>query len=565
MNVTPRQILGIGCSNYGPLWRLLRQASVGGSPAEVVEAPFGQVFQTLLDHAPVMWKPAPEVTIVWTQPHRICPAFARLLAGEDVDSAEVMSEVDAFVDAVHVGAKRTNRLLVVPSWSLPSDYRGRGCADWTSPAGVFPTLAQMNLRLAEGLRRDRKILMLNSENWLQAAGARATDSKLWMMGKIPFGLKVFEEAAEDICAAILAARGLARKVLVLDLDDTLWGGIVGEEGWEGLRLGGGSPEGEAFTAFQDAIKTLQRSGVLLALCSKNEEQVALEAIDRHPEMRLRRDDFAAWRINWSDKAQNLRELADELNLDIGAFVFIDDSPAERARVREAWPQVMVPDWPADPSQYAPALRRLRCFDMPCITEEDRTRTQSYVAERHRREDRRCASTLEEWLARIEVRVVPSLLCGADLPRAAQLLNKTNQFNLTTRRMSEADLRNLAEGPDHRVFTFRVRDRYGEYGLTGLASLTIKGETASILDFVMSCRVMGRRVEQLMMQHVCHEASAAGCTVIRAQYIPTSRNGPCAAFLGEAGFRRCGGGTWERTLGRSGSAGERDGLMFAECP
>jgi len=532
--VATLRLVSIGCSNYAPLLRALRSATAGELDFDLLTAPYGQVFPTLLDGDGPLWTPPPDVTLVWTQPQNVLPSFRAVLDGDDVPWTTLEVEAAAFVAAIRSGATRTARVTLVTTWALPADYRGRGCADWTS-AGIAPTLARLNLTLAEAFRDQSQILLLDSGRWLQAAGSQAVDPKLWLMGKIPFGQRVFEEAAADIRAAVAGVMGQARKLLVLDLDNTLWGGIVGDDGWEALQLGGTSAVGESFVEFQRAIRSLQRRGVVLAICSKNEEAVALEALDRHPEMLLRRGDFAGWRINWQDKATNLKDLVTELNLGLNAVVFIDDSPSERARVREAWPDVLVPEWPSDPAQFARALRQMRCFDVPRVTAEDRERTQSYVAERQRREVQRSAESFEDWLGRLSLRVQAKLLDAADLPRATQLLNKTNQFNLTTRRLSEDELRAQAAQPQQRFYTYRVSDRFGDYGLTGLAGLELDGGVARLTDFVLSCRVMGRQVERAILGHLCAEAGRAGCRELVGRHVPTAKNRPCADFLAASGF------------------------------
>ena len=207
------------------------------------------------------------------------------------------------------------------------------------------------MRLADHAERDGRIVLLDSQRWLSAAGTASSNSKLWYMSKTPFHSTVFQEASSDILAAIAGIRGLNKKVLILDLDGTLWEGVVGDIGWERLTLGGHDPVGEAFADFQKELRRLVNRGVLLAIASKNEEATALEAIRRHPEMVLKLEDFAMWKINWHDKAANIADIMSSLNLGLDSAVFLDDSAFERARVREALPQVLVPELPADPMQY----------------------------------------------------------------------------------------------------------------------------------------------------------------------------------------------------------------------
>ena len=233
---------------------------------------------------------------------------------------------------------------------------------------------------------------------------------------------------------------------MLDLDNVLWGGVVGEVGWTGINLGGHDHVGEAFADFQRALKALAARGVQLALVSRNDEATALEAIDRHPEMQLRREDFAGWRINWEDKAQNIAGLLAELNLGDESAVFIDDSAIERERVRTAIPEVLVPEWPDDPARFREALGSLRCFDSPFLTEEDRRRTAMSAAERSRRcRVSTAVASVEDWLQSLDISVTVEMLSDGNLDRAVQLFNKTNQMNLATRRLSKPELASLGGG------------------------------------------------------------------------------------------------------------------------
>jgi FkbH-like protein len=264
--------------------------------------------------------------------------------------------------------------------------------------------------------------------------------------------------------------------------------------------------------------------------SKNEEQVALEAIRKHPEMVLKLEDFAGWRINWQDKVQNIIDLMTELNLGPQAAVFIDDNPAERARVKESLPEVLVPDWPEDPLFYPATLLSLRCFEMPSLSREDLSRTTMYLSENKRRELKKKVSSLAEWLKRLAIRVQVEKLHPANLQRAAQLLNKTNQMNLSTRRMSEAELMAWAEQEHHRLWTLRVSDKFGDAGLTGIISLEIQDRSVQIVDFILSCRVLGRKIEETMLATAIHQAQALGIENVYARYIPTPKNKPCLDFF-----------------------------------
>jgi FkbH-like protein len=252
-------------------------------------------------------------------------------------------------------------------------------------------------------------------------------------------------------------------------------------------------------------------------------------------MILREDDFVGWRINWTDKAQNIVDLAAELNLGLQSVVFIDDNPVERARVREALPEVYVPEWPVDKLQYPGAFAKLRCFDTPSISKEDLERTRLYAEERKRDQLQKQVGSMGDWLKSLELKVRAEPLSSANLTRAAQLLNKTNQLNLTTRRMTEAELLAWTREPNRAFWTVSVSDRFGDAGLTGLLSIEKQGDRVRIVDYVLSCRVMGRKVEETMVHMAVEAARSRSAAAVVAEYLPTAKNKPCLTFWLSSGF------------------------------
>jgi FkbH-like protein len=502
--------------------------------AQVTVAPYGQVYQTLTASDPG----SDATAIVWTQPHAVIDSFRRAREFEAADAEQAIVEVKAFAGAVAAFARRC-RYVFVPTWTQPVWDRGYGVLDARPGLGLADLLARMNLALADALSTEASVFVLDAARWTAAAGGRAFSSKLWYASKNPFAPTVFEEAAADFAAALDGLAGRARRVVILDLDDVLWGGIVGEVGWEGITLGGHDHVGEAFVDFQRALKALTRRGIQLAIASKNDESVALEVLDRHPEMELRRDDFAAWRINWSDKGENVAAILRDLNLGADAAVFIDDSAIERARVVEALPGVLAPEWPADPARYREALRALRCFDAPLMTDEDRARTRMYAAERARQTTLSTATSAESWLQLLDIRITAEPLSEPNLDRAAQLMNKTNQMNMATRRLSKQELQDWAAAADHLLVTFRVADRFGDYGLTGVVGLAFDRGAAHLTDFLLSCRVMGRRVEEAMICVALESCRTRGASTLIAEFTPTPRNGPCLEFFARSGLERAG--------------------------
>jgi FkbH-like protein len=495
----------------------------------VTSASFGQVFPALLQPR----SDPSHFALVWTSPEKILPAFEQALQGGKVDEDHLTSELDEFVHCLKQ-AQNHFRAIFVVSWTLPAHRRGNGLLSMRKH-GSRRLLLQLNLMLAEKLEDCPGIYLLDGQRWLDAGGKNSYSPKLWYLTKNPFAPQVLSAAARDLKTAISSVLGNSRKLLVVDLDNTLWGGVVGDLGWENLKVGGHDYVGEAFLDFQKAIKTLRNRGILLAIASKNEESVALEALTKHPEMLLRPEDFAARRINWNDKAANIAELAEELNLGLQSVVFIDDSPIERARVREALPEVYVPEWPADKTLFASTLGELDCFDSAYATAEDASRHSMYATEAQRKSSRASFSSAEEWMLSSRTVVKVEEFCDANRERIVQLLNKTNQMNLATRRLSSQELQHWLQADNRKLWAFRVSDRFGDSGLTGILSLEIQSGVAHIVDFVLSCRVMGRNVERVMVACAAQYCAAMGLEELRAQYLPTSKNKPCLAFWASSGF------------------------------
>ena len=342
----------------------------------------------------------------------------------------------------------------------------------------------------------------------------------------------------DLVGRVIAARqGRSYKCLVLDLDNTLWGGVIGDDGLDGIVLGQGSPMGEGFTAVQDYAKELARRGVILAVSSKNDEANAWEPFDKHPEMTLRRSDIASFRANWQDKASNIRAIAAELNIGLDSLVFLDDNPFERNLVREELPMVAVPEVPDDDPGRVPAvLADAGYFESLGITAEDLERTAQYQENRAREDLRASVTDMDGYLRALEMRMVWNRFDSVGQSRVVQLINKTNQFNLTTRRHNDSDV--AAIMADARAFGLQIRllDRFGDNGIIAIVigRLTEPG-TVTIDTWLMSCRVLGRGVERTTLNLVTAQALALGATRLIGEYVPTKKNGMVREHYTKLGF------------------------------
>jgi FkbH-like protein len=478
--------------------------------------------------------PGGDIAVVWTRPEAVSAAYAAWVSRGSGRVDDVLIEVDHFASRVGSLRDRFAHLIVI-GWMPPALNEAFASLAMRDGCGLSNLTMRMNLRLAECLGSIPGALLLDAGGWRHVERS-PEEAKLWYAAKVPYRTEVFRRAARQVKSSLHAARGRSRKLIVLDLDDTLWGGLVGEVGPAGLRLGGHDAVGEAFVDFQRTLRSLKERGLLLAVASKNDAAVAMEALEHHPEMVLRRSDFAACRINWDDKAANIAGICDELNIGLHSTVFIDDSPVERARVSESLPEVLVPEWPASPLLYVDRLISLGCFDTVLLTDEDRARSELYARERLR-SAARAGLPLDEWVRRLDLRVDVEILNERNFPRAVQLLNKTNQMNLSTRRLDQGQLTAWLRSGHRRIWTFRVGDRFGDAGLTGLASVDIVGRTAVLTDFVLSCRVFGRRVESAMLATAVEWARETGALEMVAEFRPTSKNGPCLAFLERSGLEQ----------------------------
>jgi FkbH-like protein len=362
------------------------------------------------------------------------------------------------------------------------------------------------------------------------------DVTRWLQAKQEIAPGVAPLFGELVVRTIAARLGMARKCLVLDLDNTLWGGVIGEDGLEGVVLGQGSASGEAHLQLQHYARALRERGVLLAVCSKNEAAIAESAFQHHPEMVLRRSDFASFVANWSDKADNLRKIAKELNIGLDSLVFVDDNPAERARIREALPMVAVPEMPHDPAYYVRVLAEAGYFDAASLTAEDIERAGQYAANAEREELREQSDSLEGFLRNLEM----SANCGTfepgDLPRITQLINKTNQFNTTTKRYSLKEVKAIMSAPENITLQFRLFDRLGDNGLVStIIILPVGNGVFEIDNWVMSCRVFGRGLEYEAMNTAVDAVRKRGGCRLKATYIPTAKNGVIKDLFSRLGF------------------------------
>jgi FkbH-like protein len=513
------------------------QAFFDGWRLEPFFGQFNQFAQEILDPAGEFYRTAPQLTLLALRLEELDPAILEPWPADDTEperrAGQLLQTLDTWLALI---GQRTSSLVLLSNFLVPS-VPPEGLAGTQQSSGVVARVRRLNDRLLELVGRHAHATLFDLELFAAEIGkARLCDPLQWHRMRNPFRLSAYPAYAGALMRHVRGALGRRRKCLVLDLDNTLWGGVLGEDGPTGVRLGEGYP-GAAFTAMQRAIGRLRQRGVLLALCSKNDAEQALSVIRTHPGMALREDDFSVIRIGWHDKAESLVEIARTLNIALDALVFVDDSPVECSRVREALPQVEVVQLSGRPADYAELLERLPAFDQLRVTDEDRQRAGTYHVQAQREQLAASAGSLDAFYAGLGMRATLWRNECGHVARIAQMTQKTTQFNLTPQRYTEAQvLQWMAEGT---VLTLRLEDRLGDNGIVAVAILRPTEEGDWLIDsLLMSCRVIMRTVEQTLLAEAAQLARQGGARRLIGRYAPTERNHIVAEFYPSHGFAIC---------------------------
>ena len=522
---------------FAPLLRLA--CARHGIALNLYEPPFGQYFNETLDPASSLYGATLDALI-------LCPDHRSLgvRAFTDTPDTDAEAEVERW-SGVWAAARRVASPVIVQLGFAHPGADPLGHLASGLPGSRRSVVARINGGLARRAAEDDVGFVDVALLARQYGEHEWFDARSWYLAKIAYGPAAMPALARHTAAVLAARLGLSRRCLVLDLDNTLWGGVVGDDGVEGITLGNG-PDGEAFVDFQVALKELSERGIVLAVASKNDPEVARRAIVEHPEMILKLDDFAAFEASWGPKSESIRAVAQSLGLGLDALTFLDDNPYERAEVRRALPEVDVPILPDDPTGYRGMLEAYANFEPASFTSADRQRAGQYRARAKAEALRGHTGSLEEYQAGLGMVARIGRIEGASVLRAVQLINKTNQFNLTTRRRNRAELEAFLARPEAEGFTVRLADKFADHGLIAVALAEVEGEALVIDTLLMSCRVLGRGVEAVIVAELAARAVARGCLRLEGAYIPTERNGMVADLYLRLGLVKTAGAADGRT-------------------
>ncbi len=507
--------------------------------------------QEVLDPASQLRAHAPDVVILALELETLAPALGVdfLEFGQDEITHQIEDAAERIRETLQALRSWSKARVLIHSFPLPT-RPALGIYDPMASQGQTAAIGMLNERLRETARSIDNCAIVDVDRIIATVGdAHWRDRRMAMLAKMPVSIAALHALADEHLRYIRAFTGVLRKVLVVDLDNTLWGGILGEDGPDGIQLGEGYP-GNAYVDLQKAILSLYRRGVVLAINSKNNQEDVDQLLRSHPSMVLRPEHFAAMRINWQDKLTNMLELSEELGLGIESFVFIDDSDAECERLRQALPEVLTIQLSGEPAMRADTLRGLGVFDTLSYSEEDRERGAFYRREVQRTQLRKSMQSLEDFYRSLEMELFIEPVGDQNLGRAAELTQRTNQFNLTTHRFTRDELSQRVSSEGVEAYGFRLRDRFGDNGMIAFAILEPEGDALAIGTFLMSCRVLKRTVEDAVLAFLIERAAARGVPEIRGLYRPTKKNGVVADLYPTHGFAAAGESGDTRTFVRS---------------
>jgi FkbH-like protein len=532
LELTPHRCVILRSFTVEPIVPVLKACALtSGVDLAVQAGDFNAYPQELLEGGSLLYGFQPDTVILAILTRDIAPELWHSSGSSEIVS-RVTNQFEGWIEAFR---RHTAANLIIHSLETPA-APVQGVYDSQLEENQATAIYQVNQNLRRMARQYKGIYILDYDALVARHGREQWgDERKWLTIRLPIAAANLVHVAREWMRFLAPLAGKVAKAVAVDLDNTLWGGIIGEDGMAGIQIGPEYP-GAAYQQLQRALLDLSQRGILLAVCSKNNPQDALEALNDHPGMLLRPEHFAALRINWNEKSHNLREIAAELNIGLEAIAFIDDNLVERQQVREEAPEVMVVELPADPIEYARAVRAYPAFERLTLSEEDRQRGKYYVARRQRVALEEAVVSREDFYRSLEQEAEIRPLDALTMLRVAQLTQKTNQFNTTTRRYTEQQLAELVQCPGWRIWSIRVRDRYADNGLVGVAIVQHRGDVWQIDTLLLSCRVIGRTIETALLAWLAGRARAQGAKRLEGWFLPTRKNAPAKDYYRDHGFQ-----------------------------
>ena len=526
--------------------QLLSQAIRGygfevGFDLDIFEADYNQIDRQILDSSSELYRFKPDFVLLFQASQKLIKSYYRKDNSGKVNFAKnQIQKISDWVAALNAGAKPCK--IICTNFAEIDDSVFGNFSNKTNLSFQYQ-LRKLNCELMDFSQGVKNLFIADVSALQNLFGVSFSfEPRMYIDADMVFSLDFLPPVAKSILDIILAVSGIFKKCLIMDLDNTLWGGIIGDDGIENIQLGD-LGQGKAFSELQAWAKQLKKRGILLAVCSKNSEQIAREPFEKHPDMVLSLEDIAVFAASWDSKIDNIKYIKSFLNIGYDSMVFIDDNPFERNVIRTHLPDVTVPELPDDPSDYLPYLRTLNLFETSSYTEEDEQRTLQLQAEGKRATVQKTFTSEDDFLRSLGMTCEIAPFDNFTIPRVAQLIQRSNQFNLRTIRYSEHDIRRFVEANEHLHYAFSLKDKFGDYGLISLVILRPKEDGLFIDTWVMSCRVLNRGVENLILTTIVNAAKDRGYEKIMGEYIPTLKNVLVKDHYLNLGFNDIGNGCW----------------------
>ncbi|MFX0123797.1 MAG: HAD-IIIC family phosphatase [Candidatus Hodarchaeota archaeon] len=507
---------------------------------EVYIAPFDRYHEEVLNKESGLYKSKPDVVLFFIRVESLLEEMFRVNYPQ-ISIEQIHVELDRIIHDIKQVLtslmQQTEALIIFSNFIVPT-FSPFGILDNKQIIGFRRFYQSLNLRLEESFRENNQIFIFDLNEVASAYGKdNYMNYPMYYRGSILFNEPFLSQISYLLMGYIKALKSKNRKCIVLDLDNTLWGGIIGEDGFEGIKLNVSYP-GNDFLDFQRSILSLNSRGVILAINSKNNLEDALEVFQKHPYMQIKENHLASHRINWNDKVQNLIELAKEINIGLDSIVFIDDNPVERARVQTSLPDVLVMEMPPSSALFRKTLEGMNDFNTLSLTVEDLHRSEMYYAKRKRLDLEQQVQSIEEFIKSLEIIVKIKFADNFVLSRVTSLLNRTNQFNLTTKRYAETEVQQMHANPEKfLLYTLQAQDKFGDEGIVGIAIIIVESTGCWIIDsFLLSCRVIGRKIETTFLNKIIKDAKNQNVEKIEAKYVPTKKNPLVSDFYLNHGFQ-----------------------------
>ena len=503
-------------------------------------SPYNQFNQEILNENSNLYKFKPDIIFLLIDNRTI---LENLFYFSNIDSKIeykkfLEEKFNQLSNLINIITKKTKSKIIIMNFVIPT-YSSLGIFESKIEYGVKEIILDLNKKLKEFSRNKDSCYIYDFNSFVTKFGEKnILDYKKMNYGDIQIDFNLIPYLIYEFLGYVKPILGLNKKCIVLDLDNTLWGNIVGEDGFEGIKIGP-YPEGRSFIEFQKVIKSLSENGIILAINSKNNQKDAMKVINEHPYMVLRKNDFSCIKINWNDKISNMKEIAKELNIGLDSIVFFDDDPVNRELIKMSIPEINTIELPKDPSNYAQILRNLNDFNVLKITQDDTKRRIMYEQEQNRQKLESSTENLNEYLKKLNIKIKIKLDDKFSIARISQLILKTNQFNLTTKRYQEEEIKEFVDDQTIIVGCAEVEDKFGESGITNVFIIKKNSKEWVIDTFLLSCRIMGRGIEEAILGKILEIAKDKGIERIKANFILTEKNQPTKNFLKNYGFEKDG--------------------------